>query len=351
MGNKFDDEKIKKVNLMNLSIDDLNDLMTAKYEVEIENNCYCGNCRHIFYNDVSPLIGDEKIKCPNCGETEDVYTCYQDDIDMSNVDDLEDDLGREGVTKMKEVLKKIESKENLSASNKITLEEATIKALYDELPAKEYDEVEGIVDDILVVTDPEISKDEYDELIDRAQELVEDTPEGEIPMDEDYINMYLLTCPICGTTFISEEILQPGATCPICYEVPDSFVVKGKIESEEEVAEDNNVKPKNSEEELSQGTDDIIPSNSDEEPTEEDEEEPREERQVASEQIQTSANKLQENVETITEDLPKDDPDIEPETYEAEKELKRKSQILKGAKKECNCKECEEEFVEYFPNE
>ena len=60
----------------------------------------------------------------------------------------------------------------------MNLQEATIKALYNELDDSEgIRDVEGVVDDVLVITDPEITKDEYEEVIERAQEIVEDTPE------------------------------------------------------------------------------------------------------------------------------------------------------------------------------
>lgn len=121
----------------------------------------------------------------------------------------------------------------------MSLQEATIKALYNELDdSDEIKDVEGIVDDVLVITDPEITKDEYEEVIDRAQEIVEDTPEGDIPFDEDYIGQYLQTCPICGSSFVEDHLLEPGATCPICLEQPDAFVVVGKIDSDVAVEEE-----------------------------------------------------------------------------------------------------------------
>lgn len=180
---------------------------------------------------------------------------------------------------------------------RISLEEATIKALYDNLDEKEYENVTGLVDDVLVVTDPEISQDEYEELIDRAQELVAETPEGEIPMDEEMLGCYLLTCPTCGTSFINKEILQPGATCPVCMEVPESFIVKGRLATEDEVAAQHNVKTNNKDEEkISDNTDEFIPTDSDEkeaEETEETDEEDNKEKQTASKAI--SGNKLQES--------------------------------------------------------
>ena len=92
----------------------------------------------------------------------------------------------------------------------INLQEATIKALYNELDdSEDIRDVEGVVDDVLVITDPEITKDEYEEVIERAQEIVDDTPEGDIPFDEDYIGQYLMTCPICGSSFVEDHLLEP----------------------------------------------------------------------------------------------------------------------------------------------
>lgn len=125
---------------------------------------------------------------------------------------------------------------------KMNLQEATLKALYNELEDKnEYDNVEGIIDDVLVITDPEVNTDEYDEIIERAQEIVEETPEGNIPLDDEYIGQYAQTCPICGATFVTDNILEPGATCPICLETPEAFVMKGKLATEEQVAGMNGI--------------------------------------------------------------------------------------------------------------
>ena len=132
-------------------------------------------------------------------------------------------------------------------NKKISLEEATLQALADEansIPDKdieeieEPDEAEGIMDGIIVVTDPETDTKDYEEIIEKAQDIMENTPEGEIPFDEEYLGQYMMTCPLCGTTFIEPEILEPGATCPICLDTPESFIVVGKVEGNDEVNED-----------------------------------------------------------------------------------------------------------------
>lgn len=132
-------------------------------------------------------------------------------------------------------------------NKKISLEEATLQALAAEansIPDKdieeieEPDEAEGIMDGIIVVTDPETDTKDYEEIIEKAQDIMENTPEGEIPFDEEYLGQYMMTCPLCGTTFIEPEILEPGATCPVCLDTPESFIVVGKVEGDDEVNED-----------------------------------------------------------------------------------------------------------------
>lgn len=132
-------------------------------------------------------------------------------------------------------------------NKKISLEEATLQALAAEansIPCKDIEEIEepneaeGIMDGIIVVTDPETDTKDYEEIIEKAQDIMENTPEGEIPFDEEYLGQYMMTCPLCGTTFIEPEILEPGATCPVCLDTPESFIVVGKVEGNDEVNED-----------------------------------------------------------------------------------------------------------------
>ena len=237
MSNKFDDKHIRKVNLIQLNTADLKELMQAKYEVELEDMKHCSNCGHIF--NVNEIWYEDNHNCPYCNSVENIFDCYQDDIDELNVKDLQDDIGDDGVNEIMKILKKEEGV-SVMEENKINLQEATVKALYDGLKDNtEIDDVEGLVDDVLVVTDPEITTDEYNEVIERAGEIIEDTPEGEIPLDPTYLGEYLQICPICGGSFIEDHILEPGTACPICYETPESFVMVGKLQAEEEVAEDN----------------------------------------------------------------------------------------------------------------
>ena len=195
--------------------------------------------------------------------------------------------------------------EEIQQKSKNNLKETTVKDMYNQLDnTKDVDSVEGLVDNILVVTDPEVTSEEYDEVIDRAQEIIEDTPEGEIPFDEDYVGQYLLTCPICGTTFVSETMLEPGATCPACMEVPEGFVVKGQIQTEEDVAIDNGLQVDDdqaTDKETSQQSEEDNTNTGLNNDTEEDEEES--ERQIASKEM-PQGNKLQE--EFLTKELNED---------------------------------------------
>lgn len=195
-------------------------------------------------------------------------------------------------------------------SKKMSLEEATIKSLYDGLDDSEHtDDVDGIVEDILVITDPEITTDEYLELIDRAQEIVEDTPEGNIPFDDEYVGQYAQICPICGGTFVEDHILEKGTACPICLDTPESFVVIGKLQSDDDVADDNNVETAD---ELDMGLNEIesenLFNNTQEDTDEEYVEDEERTKVIASKEIQAtgevlSESKLTESAGVIKESL------------------------------------------------
>ena len=181
---------------------------------------------------------------------------------------------------------------------KISLEEATMKALLGELDNSK-DDVEGIVDGIMVVTDPDITPEEYEEVIERAEEIIEDTPEGEIPFNDEYIGEYLLTCPICGSSFINKEILNVGDSCPICTEVPaQGFILNGQVATQEDVELQNNIKS-NEDEELNDETFEEPIENNEEEPISEEDVEETKEEIVASEVIKKSDNKLEEKIEEV----------------------------------------------------
>lgn len=176
---------------------------------------------------------------------------------------------------------------------------ATIKTIYNELNDKTtVPDVEGLVDDILVVTDPNINGQEYNELIDRAKEIIEDTPEGQIPSDPSFLGQYAQRCPICGSTFIADHIYESGAECPVCYDTPEAFVVIGQLQSDEQVGIQNGIKPEEDETidtDTTPAKDTEMDKDIDEMDLPEDDNEDNEDKLEASEQIKTSISKLQES--------------------------------------------------------
>lgn len=164
---------------------------------------------------------------------------------------------------------------------------------------KEYD-VDGIADGILVVTDPEITSEEFEEVADELQGIVDNTEAGEVPFTDKYEGDYILSCPICGGTFVNDTLLDSGEdTCPICCKVPDSFVVNGRVENSESAVDKEEVQ------------DDIEHKENLEEPMEDEQpietqdnldiEEGDEEEPMRKESKQLNGNKLQEK-KVLTED-------------------------------------------------
>lgn len=321
--NKFD--KMKNIRIDYLTSENFDDLINCKYDLDIDDLVVCDHCNSVFseedivrdevemtdtedywdYNRETPeqktvTYNTEVESCPVCGYGSDyeneTFYCSKYTLDMllnGVVSGLEDYVSKDFFDKLKNYLngldenKKLKKCESLKES-KMNLQEATIKALYDGLKDDtEVEDIEGLVDDVLVVTDPEITTDEYNEVIERADEIIENTPEGDIPLDPTYLGEYVQLCPICGGSFVEDHIFEPGTACPICFETPEAFVLVGKLQAEEEVAEDNgliddnNSMPNVNELELSNTEDDeIVNDNSSEtEPTdsENSQEEPVEE--------------------------------------------------------------------------
>lgn len=284
MENKFNDKKF--ISIDDLTVENIQQLYDCEYDLEIDNLIVCADCGYVMSED--EVIHDTRIvdgyedywdysretpeqrgveyeeeysACPICdygsdeGQEFDSYPLTISDLFDKDLKGLSDYTGNEFVEALENFKskltenRKIFKKGEIKVEGKRNLQEATIKALYDGLKDDEkVKDVEGLVDDILVVTDPEITTEEYNELIDRAQEIVEETPEGDIPLDPTYLGEYLQICPICGGSFIEDHILEPGTTCPICYETPESFVMVGKLQAEEDVAEDSGLVDDESEE-------------------------------------------------------------------------------------------------------
>lgn len=103
------------------------------------------------------------------------------------------------------------------------------------------DVMDDVADDIVVVVDPELDAEDVDSITAELQDIVDGTPEGEVPTLDDYVGDYTYSCPICGTAFFSETEMAAGDECPVCGEVPEAFVLDGQVASTEEGTEDEEI--------------------------------------------------------------------------------------------------------------
>lgn len=102
------------------------------------------------------------------------------------------------------------------------------------------DLVDDVADDIMVVVDPDMEDSgDISDTAACAQEIIDSTPDGEIPSTDEYIGDKTYTCPICGNTFFSEVEMTDGDECPVCGETPNGFVYAGSVESTDEEFSDN----------------------------------------------------------------------------------------------------------------
>lgn len=102
---------------------------------------------------------------------------------------------------------------------------------------EEQKEMDDIQDDVVVVVDPELDADEVEGAAQEAQDIIDGTPEGEVPSTDEYIGDMTYTCPICGNTFFSDVEISAGDTCPVCGEIPTNFVLAGEVTEAEEAEE------------------------------------------------------------------------------------------------------------------
>ena len=93
---------------------------------------------------------------------------------------------------------------------------------------------EDTATDAVIVVDPELDTDEYEANLDDLQAIIDETPEGEVPSTEEYVNDYVYTCPICGNNFFADTEMGADEECPVCGEVVDEFILVGGVESPSE---------------------------------------------------------------------------------------------------------------------
>lgn len=131
----------------------------------------------------------------------------------------------------------LEAKESVSNNKKLN-EDTKKKFKLREQDEEEKDDVvmDDVSDDIVVVIDPDISEDELDKETDELQDIIDSTPDDEVPTDDEYVGDYVYSCPICGNKFFSEEEMgEEGEECPVCGDIPDAFVLVGRIEKLDEI--------------------------------------------------------------------------------------------------------------------
>ena len=173
-------------------------------------------------------------------------------------------------------------------------------------PNKEEQDVDGVADGILVVTDPEITSEEFEEVADELQGIVDNSEAGELPYTDKYKGDYILSCPICGGTFVSETLLDSGEdTCPICCKIPDAFVVSGRIEGEESADSHEDIQDDiDHEENLEEPEEQDAPEEQD--VSKEQDTDNQEEDETKKESVDMKGNKLQEGYVEDEQALAKD---------------------------------------------
>ena len=125
------------------------------------------------------------------------------------------------------------------------------------------DVVEDIIDNIVVVTDPDKSVEDLESRADDIQDAIEGSAEGEAAFSDEYVGDKVYACPICGESFFAEEDYKEGDACPVCKAEPtDGFLLQGVVAAVEPEEEEAIEEPEAVEE----------PVEEDEEPATEDEE-------------------------------------------------------------------------------
>lgn len=149
---------------------------------------------------------------------------------------------REALNTSKKIVKE-ESKKKTRRSSNRRVNEAIAKRylreedLYDE-DDLESEVMDDVIDDVVVVVDPELDSDDIEGIASEMQDIIDDTPEGETPTYDEYIGDYTYTCPVCGNTFFSETEMTEGDECPVCGSLPDAFVLVGEVQSADDFVDD-----------------------------------------------------------------------------------------------------------------
>jgi len=141
---------------------------------------------------------------------------------------------KKSVNESKKVARKVQNKKVENAVRRRRMVE-------DEDYDPEVDDVDlpdDTASDAVIVIDPELDTDEYEANLDDLQAIIDETPDGEVPSTEEYVNDFVYTCPICGNNFFSDVEMGDGEECPVCGEEVDEFILVGGVELPDEALGD-----------------------------------------------------------------------------------------------------------------
>lgn len=134
-------------------------------------------------------------------------------------------------------------KRTISESKKVQKRRALRESEETDIEDTPDDVVDDVADDIMVVVDPDMSEDDISDAASDAQDIIDSTPDGEVPSTDEYIGDYTYTCPICGNTFFSEVEMADGDECPVCGETPNGYVLVGSVadadDTEDEMSDED----------------------------------------------------------------------------------------------------------------
>lgn len=171
---------------------------------------------------------------------------------------------------------------------------------FDGNPIEGEDLPEDTFDDVAVIIDPDLDPEQVSSNIDELQQLIDETPDGEVPTSDEYVGDITYTCPICGNKFFNDTELPEGSECPVCGETPEAFILMGEVskiddtedkKDEEEPKEDSETKEESTEEEVEE-VEEIEESKkveegcSDKEDKKEDEEDKTEKKEESAQQLE-----------------------------------------------------------------
>ena len=127
-------------------------------------------------------------------------------------------------------------------SKEVITESPDVKMFTGSLLRESEDVADDILDNIVVVTDPDKTVDDLEVRADEIQDAIDGTPEGEAAFSDEYVGDKVYACPVCGESFFADEDYVEGDMCPICKAEPqDGFLAQGvvaPVQPEEEIIDD-----------------------------------------------------------------------------------------------------------------